>query len=128
MLRDFPYLIAIIVVCIFGISITGHYYQNLYTQDKNVLNITETLKTSAISNVDNSSRLNEGELFISIEDFEKDFKETMVKKTNSNLLKDTTFKFEYLYNNNKSIKAIRVKMIQGNKEYQATTKIDIAET
>lgn len=128
MLRDIPYLIAMIFIAIFVISFTGYYYQNGYTQDTTVLSMNETLRASVISNVDNSSRISEGELYISVEDFEKDFKEKVVKNNNIKTQTEATFIFEYLYNENKSIKAIRVKVKQGDREYQATTKIDISES
>lgn len=126
MLRDFPYIIGLMFLGIFLIIISGIYYQGTYKQDSVILGLTETVRTSAINNADNSSRLREGELFIDKEKFEKDFKQKVISNKNVNLSDEVTFVFEYLENENGASKAIRVLIKDKGSTYQATAKVSIA--
>ncbi|MBT2604955.1 hypothetical protein J7E55_18330 [Bacillus sp. ISL-53] len=125
-MRDFPYIIGLMFLGIFLIIISGIYYQGTYKQDSVILGLTETVRTSAINNADNSSRLREGELFIDKEKFEKDFKQKIVSNKNVNLSDEVTFEFEYLENENGATKAIRVLIKDKGSTYQATAKVSIA--
>ncbi|WMX58822.1 hypothetical protein [Peribacillus sp. R9-11] len=125
-MRDFPYIIGLMFLGIFLVIITGIYYQKTYKQDSVVLGLTETVRTSAINNADNSSRLREGELFIEKEKFEKDFKQKITSNKNVKLSNEVTFEFEYLDNENGATKAIRVLIKDNGVTYQATAKVSIA--
>ncbi|MGG4263778.1 hypothetical protein [Peribacillus simplex] len=126
MLRDFPYIIGLMFIGIFLVIITGIYYQKTYKQDSIILGLTETVRTSAINNADNSSRLREGELFIDKEKFEKDFEKKIVSNKNVNLSNEVTFEFEYLDNENGATKGIRVLIKDKGSTYQATAKVSIS--
>ncbi|WP_311202601.1 hypothetical protein [Peribacillus aracenensis] len=126
MLRDFPYIIGLMFLGIFLVIITGIYYQKTYKQDSVILGLTETVRSSAINNADNSSRLRVGELFIDKEKFEKDFKQKIISNKNVNLSDEVTFEFEYLENENGATKAIRVLIKDNGSIYQATAKVSIA--
>lgn len=97
-----------------------------YKQDAIVLGLTETVRSSAIASADNSSRLREGELYILQTDFEETFTKNIQNNRNVKFSDGATYKFEYLKNENGSTKAIRVVITDGEKSYQATTKINIA--
>jgi len=123
--RDYPFMIGLTFFGILLMIFISIFYHSSYRQDSIVLGMTETIRTSAIANVDNVSRINEGELFLDIEKFEKDFMNRISKNKNINL-KDPKYKFEYLKNDNGSIKAIRVVIQDEDTRYQATCKVDIS--
>uniref|UniRef100_UPI00344E2ECA hypothetical protein n=1 Tax=Carnobacterium sp. TaxID=48221 RepID=UPI00344E2ECA len=127
MLRDIPYIMGIMVLGIFLVITTGHYYQTSIQQDSIVLDMNEIVRASAVSSADNKSRINAGELFIVKPDFENNVKTKMNNQHNKKLSEKAIFQFEYLDNETGSTKAIRVKVIDGKKEYQTTAKIDISE-
>jgi len=110
------------------IVVTGMYYQTNFEQDSIVLSLTETIRTTAIHNADNSSRINPGELYISINEFEKDFEEKMSANNDVNISDLAAYKFEYLKNQNGAIKAIKVIIKDGTIKYQATAKVTISES
>lgn len=128
MLRDYPFLILSFFVGIILIIVSGIYYQMNFKQDTVVLDLTETIRTSAISNVNNASRLNEGELYITKGDFEKDFKKNFLSNNNVSLSENPIYEFEYLDNENGATKAIRVLIKDGKTTYQATAKVNIADS
>lgn len=128
MLRDFPYVILFFFLGIILIIISGIYYQSNYKQDSIVLGLTETIRSSAISNANNSSRLQKGELFITKGDFEEDFKKRIATNSNVKVSKDAIYKFEYLDNENGATKAIRVQIKDGDLTYQATAKVIISDS
>lgn len=125
MLRDYPAIIGLVFVGLFLLVITAIFYQNDYKQNSIVMGLTETVRTSAISNADHSSRLKEGELFISIEDFEQDFGEKI--QLNKNVKSEATYSFDYLKSNVGAIKSIRVYLDNEGTEYQATYKVNISD-
>ncbi|MDM5335791.1 hypothetical protein QUF84_00575 [Fictibacillus enclensis] len=126
MLRDYPYIIGIMFLGIFLVVISGIYYQKIYKQDSVVMGLTETVRTSAIKNADNSSRLRQGELFIEKSQFEQDFKQKMARNQNVKLSDAASYQFKYLDNANGATKAIRVFIKDGDVTYQATAKVSIA--
>lgn len=126
MLRDSIWVVGLLFFCIILIMVVGYYYQGSYKQNAIVLGITETLRTSAIANADNISRLNKGELFICKEDFEKDFKERITKNSNVNFSDNAAYEFKYLDNHNGSTKAIKVFVKDSDVKYQATAIVDIS--
>ncbi|SLM87091.1 MULTISPECIES: hypothetical protein [Vagococcus] len=98
-----------------------------FTQDSNVKGITETLRTTAIANRDDSTRVKQGQFKIMKSDFEKDFKKSFEK---SKLVKSKTlsYTFDYLPDSSDGIKAIRVKVVGDGQEYQATCVVNFAES
>lgn len=126
MLRDFPYVILLMFIGIIFIVISGIYYQKNYKQDSVVLGLTETVSTSAITSADNSSRLNDGELYIDKAKFEEDFKAKISDNLSVKISENATFTFNYLDNDNGSTKAIRVLINDNGQTYQATAKVNIA--
>ncbi|MFP7474478.1 hypothetical protein SFC55_26175 [Niallia taxi] len=128
MLRDIPFTLWLMVAGILLIVVTGMYYQTTYKQDSVVLGLTETVRTTAINNADNSSRINPGELFISKNGFESDFKKRMAANKNVKISENATYEFKYLENENGSTKAIKVLIVDGTTTYQATTKVTVSES
>ncbi|MFP7474284.1 hypothetical protein SFC55_25195 [Niallia taxi] len=128
MLRDLPFTLWLMIIGIFLIVITGMYYQTNFKQDSIVLSLTETIRTTAIHNADNSSRINPGELYISINNFERDFIARMSVNNNVKFSESVTYKFKYLTNDNGAIKAIKVLIKDGSINYQATAKVTISES
>lgn len=128
MLKDYASSIGIMVIGIFLIVFIGLFYRLGYTQDANVLGLTETVRTAAISNADYSSRVEKGQLFILKDKFENDFKNRISTNNNVKLSENADYNFEYLDNVNGSTKAIRVSIVEaGEKIYQATYKVDISD-
>ncbi|HDR4368601.1 hypothetical protein [Bacillus cereus] len=125
-MKDYPFVLLMLIIGFFMVVISGYYYKQNFTTDSVMQGITETIRASAVANADNSSRIQNGELYVSKQDFEKDFK----KRINSNNLvkikKDAKYEFKYLDNRNGSIKAIRVIIQDGNNTFQATCKVNIA--
>jgi hypothetical protein len=115
-----------LIIGLFMVVISGYYYKQNFTTDSVMQGITETIRASVAANADNSSRIQSGELFVSKQGFEEDFK----KRINSNKLvkikKDAKYEFKYLDNKNGSTKAIRVIIHDGDNTYQATCKVNVA--
>ncbi|APC50385.1 hypothetical protein BME96_19065 (plasmid) [Virgibacillus halodenitrificans] len=128
MLRDYASLIWIMFIGIFVMVLLGIFYRIGYTQDATTLGLTETVRTSVIANADYSSRLEQGQLFILKENFEKEFKEKITVNNNVKLSENADFEFEYLENKNGSTKAIRVSIVDEDTTYQATYKVDISDS
>lgn len=128
MLRDLPFTLWLMLMGILLIIVIGIYYQTNFKQDSIVLSLTETIRTTAIHNADNSSRINPGELYITIHEFEKDFEERMSVNNKVKISDAAIYKFEYLKNENGAIKAIKVLIIDGTIKYQATAKVTISES
>ncbi|EJQ72431.1 hypothetical protein [Bacillus toyonensis] len=125
-MKDYPFVMVLLIVGLFFTVISGYYYKQNFSTDSVIQGVTETVRSSAIANADNSSRIQSGELFVSKPGFEEDFK----KRINSNKLvkikKDAKYEFKYLDNKNGSTKAIRVIIHDGDNTYQATCKVSIA--
>lgn len=128
MLRDFPYTIWLMFLGIVLLFVTGYYYQTSYNQDSVMQGMTESIRTTAIENIDNGSRIEPGKIHLMKDDFEEDFKKTVKKSFNTQISEEATFQFEYLKDTNGSIKAIRVIVTDGERSYQATTKVNISES
>lgn len=117
------------MLLIFGLFMTvigGYYYQQNFSTDSVIQGMTETVRSSAIANADNSSRVQSGELFISKPGFEEDFKKRITSNNLVKIKRDAKYEFKYRDNKNGSTKAIRVIIQDGNKTYQATCKVNIA--
>lgn len=126
MLRDIPAAAMILFIMIIFTILTSFYYKNIQRDGSVTLGITETVRSAAIANVDNSSRLNNGELFINQQKFEEKFKEDIVRNQNIKLKGPTRYTFSYLKKNNGAMKAIRIKILDEDRIYQATSRIDIS--
>lgn len=116
-------------ILIFGLFMTvigGYYYKQNFSTDSVIQGMTETVRSSAIANADNSSRVQSGELFITKSGFEEDFKKRITSNNLVKFNKDAKYEFKYLDNKNGSTKAIRVIVKDGNNTYQATCKVNIA--
>ncbi len=125
-LKDHPFILIIIILGFFLISIGGYYYRENFTNDSVMQGMTETVRTSAISNADNSSRIQSGELFIIKSEFEKDFRKRIETNKLVKISKDAKYEFKYLDNSNGSTKAIRAIVHDGENTYQATCKLSIS--
>ncbi|MDK7443449.1 hypothetical protein N7X28_26120 [Bacillus sp. SM-B1] len=125
-MKEHPFILMIIVFGLFLVSIGGYYYRENFATDSVVQGITETVRASAVSNMDNSSRIQSGELFLSKDDFEKDFKKRIGSNKLVKISSNAKYEFKYLDNKNGSIKAIRTIIQDGENTYQATYKVSVA--
>lgn len=126
LLRDMPKIILLMFVGFFMVLVVAYYSLNGYTQDSSVKSIQETLRTTAISNRDDSVRVEKGRFVLMKDEFEKDFKEKFNK--GKNLKNDTTdYDFDYLTDGKDGVKAIKVKVVSGKQTYQATCVLNVAE-
>ncbi|PFC34344.1 hypothetical protein [Bacillus cereus] len=125
-MKEHPFILMIIVFGLFLVSIGGYYYRENFATDSVVQGITETVRASAISNMDNSSRIQSGELYLSKSDFEKDFKKRIEANKLVKISGNAKYEFKYLDKKNGSIKAIRTIIQDGENTYQATYKVSIA--
>ncbi|HDR7527023.1 MULTISPECIES: hypothetical protein [Bacillus cereus group] len=125
-MKEHPFILMIIVFGLFLVSIGGYYYRENFATDSVVQGITETVRASAVSNMDNSSRIQSGELFLSKDDFEKDFKKRIESNKLVKISSNAKYEFKYRDNKNGSIKAIRTIIQDGENTYQATYKVSVA--
>ncbi|HFK1488833.1 MULTISPECIES: hypothetical protein [Bacillus cereus group] len=125
-MKEHPFILVIIVLGIFLISLSGYYYRENFTTDSVIQGITETVRASAVSNMDNSSRIQSGELYLSKDEFEKDFKKRIGSNKLVKISNDAKYRFDYLDNKNGSVKAIKTIIQDGKNTYQATYKVSIA--
>ncbi|MGA4465963.1 hypothetical protein ACPA2L_25495 [Bacillus bombysepticus] len=125
-MKEHPFILVIIVLGLFLVYLGGYYYQENFTTDSVMQGITETVRASAVSNMDNSSRIQTGELYLSKDDFEKDFKKRIVSNKLVKISNDAKYRFDYLDNKNGSVKAIKTIIQDGKNTYQATYKVSVA--
>lgn len=125
-MRDVPTMMGLSLFGFLFVALIFHYGSNQYSQDSTVKTMQETIRVTAISNRDDSARINKGSFVLNKEDFEKDFIQKYKSGKNVNV-EPTDFKFDYLDNPNGGIKAIKVKVVSGRIEYQATSILDVAE-
>ena len=128
MLKDYSSSIGIMLLGIALIVVIGTYYRIGYLQDATTLGLTETVRAAAIDNADYSSRLEPGNLFILKNQFESDFEDRIYTNNNVKISEGAEYTFEYLDNDNGSTKAIKVSIIDGEKEYSATYIVNIADS
>ncbi|MEB9506457.1 hypothetical protein P4J13_21215 [Bacillus anthracis] len=125
-MKDYPFVMMVLIFGLFMTVIGGYYYKQNFSTDSVIQGMTETVRSSAIANADNSSRVQSGELFITKSGFEEDFKKRITSNNLVKVNKDAKYEFKYLDNKNGSTKAIRVIIQDGNNTYQATCKVNIA--
>lgn len=133
-LRDSAVVMVTVMLGITLIIIITNYFLGDYKQNTVVQGITETVRVAAYENTDDSSRVERGELYVVRDEFEESFKE---KIEGNNVVGesgvigkegDIEYKFEYLpVSEDEPLKGIRVKMDDGEQEYQATVQVDISQ-
>lgn len=126
MIRDIPYIMGGLMLGIVLIILTGHYYNTSINQESIILDMNETVRSTAIANANLRSRTSNGELFIVKSTFEEEVVEKM-SSDHSSLSDEAVYEFEYLDNETGSVKAIRLKANDQGQEYQTTVVVDIAE-
>lgn len=126
MIRDIPYIMGGLMLGIVLIILTGHYYNTSINQESIILDMNETVRSTAIANANLRSRTSNGELFIVKSTFEEEVVEKM-SSDYSSLSDEAVYEFEYLDNETGSVKAIRLKANDQGQEYQTTVVVDIAE-
>jgi uncharacterized lipoprotein YmbA len=98
-----------------------------YQTDVESLSLTETLRTTALANRDDSARVSQGDFYLDKENFEKEFEQT-IKRQASYQNSKLTITFDYLISaNGQGIKAIRVSVFDGRKTDQATCILSTPE-
>lgn len=127
MLKDYTSAIGLMFIGIFLIILIGIFYRIGYTQDAVTMGLTETARTSVIANADYSSRLENGQFYLIKDKFEQDFKDKISTNKNVKLTENAKYEFDYLDNDNGATKAIRVSIVDGQTNYQATYKVDISD-
>lgn len=125
MLADFPKKLIFIFLGMFLILGIGMYVLKNYQADSSTQSIQETLKSTALENRDNSSRVEKGTFKIVKNDFESDFKKSMKYNRNYKLKKDAKYNFDYLSDGNGGIKAIKVKVTDNGETYQGTCVLSV---
>lgn len=125
-MRDVPRMMGILFFGWFFIVLIFYYGSNQYSQDSTIKTMQETIKVTAISNRDDSARITRGTFLLNKESFERDFilKYQSIKNVKA---ESESFDFDYLDNPEGGIKAIKVKVISNDVEYQATSILNVAE-
>lgn len=126
-MKDFPFIILIVFFGLYLTLFISHYKIEEYRYNSMILSITETAQVAGFQSLDNSIRTNEGTTAITIDKFEKVFKEKF--KENANVkIKNPKISFDYLWDDDGTIMAFRVLVKDDtDTEYQATLISDIAE-
>ncbi|MBD9844896.1 hypothetical protein IHP33_04075 [Enterococcus faecalis] len=115
---------VLVFICSLGL-IVSHYQQTANNQDSTFLALNEVVKTEILENVSKGeTRKEEGKMYLDTAMFEKD----LPKKLTEKLSKEGTvsdLNFRYLKGMDEAIKAVRVKVKVGKKNYQTTVLVDI---
>lgn len=83
-------------------------FLNSYSSDSNAMTLTETLRSTALSNKDDAARISPGEFYMDKENFEKEFSESILKQPLYKG-KKVEITFDYLKTNDqKGVKGIKV--------------------
>lgn len=102
-----------------------YYSSQNYINNTNVKSMQDALRTTALSNRDDSARVNRGTFILKKGNFQKDFKKVFDE---NHSLTNPKYTFDYLDDGNGGIKAIKVKVSDdNNKKYQATCILDVAD-
>lgn len=127
MLSGIPRKVALMSVSFLVIAGLVVFVLGNYQTDVDSLTLTETLRSTALANRDDSARVNQGDFYLDKESFEKDFERT-IKRQGTYQNRSLTIDFEYLMaSNEKGIKAIRVSIFDGRKTDQATCILSMPE-
>lgn len=127
MLRDIPEIITNLLVGIVIVLILIFYFSTSFRQESTVQLMNEVIRTSAVSNIDHSSRVEEGQLYISKEDFENDVINQLANNDTIHTTSETKYVFDYLENTVGAIKSIRLNLNHEGKDYQSTVIVEIVE-
>ncbi|EAK8385912.1 hypothetical protein CIC46_10215 [Listeria monocytogenes] len=100
------------------------YQQNANSQDSVFLAVNETVKTEVATHVSKGdSRVNVGELYLDIPQFEKETVEKLSQPIGSKVTADQV-SFRYLKGTKGQVKAVRATIKAGKKEYKTTIVVD----
>lgn len=127
MLTGIPRKVALISLSFLIVTGLVVFVLGNYKTDVETLTLTETLRTTALANRDDSARVNQGDFYLDKESFEKDFEQS-IKRQGTYQNRSLSIDFEYLMAaNEKGIKAIRVSVSDGRKSDQATCILSTPE-
>lgn len=127
MLRDSMVITGLAFVGIVLLALAGNFIFGDFKQSNIVQAMTETARVAALENADNSSRVERGELFIDVDGFEETFNNKIEENISVAKKEGTEVAFDYLVNENGSLRMLKVQMDDGKDIYQATLEVDIAE-
>lgn len=123
-MKDIATIFGILLfICSVGLVLV-FYQQNANSQDSVFLAVNETVKTEVATYVSKgASRVNVGELYLDIPQFEKETVEKLSQPIGSKVTADQVV-FRYLKGTKGQIKAIRATIKAGKKEYKTTIVVD----
>lgn len=127
MFRDIVEIITDSFILIFIVLIAMFFFTTTIKQENTIQFMNEVIRTNAISNIDHSSRVQKGKLYLSKSDFENDVITSLNNDDNNLFSSETVYNFEYLETEDEAIKSIRLNLISEGKQYQSTVVVDIAE-
>jgi hypothetical protein len=128
MLKDLPKILILIAISSVLMLTIFHFATRGFHQDSIVQTLSETLRSTAIANRDDSARVNRGQFRLQTENFETEFIHNF--KTNSNVVfeaSEAEFIFDYLHDGEGGVQAIQVQLIKNEKIFQATVVVDVAD-
>lgn len=126
-MRELPWSFSLVIAAMAIIVSLGLYMRVDTSSDTNIQAMVETVRSTAISNVNYKSRVQPGEVYIQKDSFESDFKRIISNSGTANFSSEVSFDFDYLDNNSGSTRAIRVVASDNGKEYGATVIVDISD-
>ncbi|HFE9852813.1 hypothetical protein [Enterococcus faecalis] len=123
-MKDIATIFGILLfICSVGLVLV-FYQQNANSQDSVFLAVNETVKTEVATHVSKGdSRVNLGELYLDIPQFEKETVEKLSQPIGSKVTADQV-SFRYLKGTKGQIKAVRAMIKAGKKEYKTTIVVD----
>ncbi|HFE9853023.1 hypothetical protein [Enterococcus sp. DIV1420a] len=123
-MKDIATIFGILLfICSVGLVLV-FYQQNANSQDSVFLAVNETVKTEVATHVSKGdSRVNVGELYLDIPQFEKETVEKLSQPIGSKVTADQVT-FRYLKGTKGQIKAVRALIKAGKKEYKTTIVVD----
>ncbi|EAE0901552.1 hypothetical protein [Enterococcus sp. DIV1420a] len=123
-MKDIATIFGILLfICSVGLVLV-FYQQNANSQDSVFLAVNETVKTEVATHVSKGdSRVNVGELYLDIPQFEKETVEKLSQPIGSKVTADQV-SFRYLKGTKGQIKAVRAMIKAGKKEYKTTIVVD----
>lgn len=123
-MKDIATIFGILLfICSVGLVLV-FYQQNANSQDSVFLAVNETVKTEVATHVSKGdSRVNVGELYLDIPQFEKETVEKLSQPIGSKVTADQV-SFRYLKGTKGQVKAVRATIKAGKKEYKTTIVVD----
>jgi hypothetical protein len=120
-----PKVIMTLVVGLFLAGIVGYYGYQTFAVDSAQKAVQESMRSAVLNARDDSSRVEEGKFKLQQEKFETEFKALFVKNKNHSEA-NWEYEFSYLMDGSYT-KAVKVKVLNGEKVYQATTVVSLGE-